>query len=137
MASNLVPSEKVMLGGKEYTLRLDLNALSDFEVMTGKSILRGGLSNIADLDIADVRGLLWAMLVQDDESLSVRDVGRMIGINDVSKLTTVIGELITKVMPEVVPGEESEDDADPLAQSSSAPQSGGLDTGLPQSTTSE
>jgi predicted MarR family transcription regulator len=134
-SEHLVPTASIELAGKTYTLRLDINALSDFEVMTGKSVLRGGLSDIANLELADVRALLWSMMYQDDETLTVRDVGRMISINNIAPLTETIATLIRDTMPEA--NEEATEDSDPLAQTSLLPESGGLDIGLQQSSTSE
>ncbi len=134
-SSPLVPTASIELSGKTYKLRLDLNALSDFEVMTGKSVLRGGLTDLTNLELADVRGLLWAMMVQEDESLTIRDVGRLISINNIATLTETIATLIQGTMPEA--DGEAEEGSDPLAPTSSAPQSGGLDTGPQQSSTSE
>jgi hypothetical protein len=75
------------------------------------------------------------MMVQEDESLTIRDVGRMISINNISTLTDVIAALITDAMPETEGEPEAGDN--PLAVPSSAPESGGLDTGQQQSSTSE
>lgn len=132
MTSPLVPQAKITIEGKEYKMRLDLNALSDFENMTGKSIMRGGLTDIANLDLSDVRGLLWACMVQEDESLTIREVGRMIHIGNITELTETIAKLVQGTMPE--PQEEADDES-PLKEPSSALGNGGLDSTPPGATT--
>jgi hypothetical protein len=135
MTSPLVPQATLMLDGKEYTLRMDLNALSDFESMTGKSIMRGGLTDINNLELSDARGLLWACMVQDDESLTIRQVGRMIHMGNLGEITEVIQKLVAGAMPDT---QEEAEGSDPLpATSPSAQESGGPDSGQAQSKTSE
>ena len=126
---DLVPTAKITLD-KERTLRMDLNALSDFESMTGKSIMRGGL-DFENLGIADVRALLWACLVQEDESLTVRDVGAMLHVGNLETVTTAITQLVTKAMPE-----REEGSSTPVPLSETAPASTGKASGPPPATTS-
>lgn len=135
MTSPLVPQRTMKFEGKEYTLRLDLNALSDFESMSGKSIMRGGLTDISQLELSDVRSLLWACLVQEDETLTMRDVGRMIHIGNLVEVTGVLRDLVTGAMPAAVEGEADESPLTPTSPSAIA--NGGLDTGPQQSPTSE
>jgi hypothetical protein len=135
MTSPLVPQATLMLDGKEYTLRMDLNALSDFESMTGKSIMRGGLTDINNLELSDARGLLWACMVQDDESLTIRQVGRMIHMGNLGEITEVIQKLVAGAMPDA---QEEAEGSDPLPTTSPSPQtSGGFDSGPQPDKTSE
>lgn len=124
MTSPLVPMATINLDGVDRKMRMDLNALSDFESMTGKSILRGGLTDIANLELTDIRALLWACLVQEDESITIREVGRWIHIGNITIVTSAIEELVAGALPEAA--EEGESEAGPLTGSSSAPDSGGL-----------
>lgn len=136
MTSPLVPTAKLNLDGKDRALRMDLNALTDFESMTGKSIMRGGLTDIANLEMNDVRALLWACLVQEDESITIRDVGRWIHIGNIGELTETLAVLVSGSMPE--PSKEDADDTSPLTTTSpSAPPTGGLDSTPPPASTSE
>ncbi len=139
MTSPLVPTGSVTLSGKEYTLRLDLNALSDFETMTGKSVLRGGLQDIANLELSDVRALLWAMMVQDNESLTMRDVGRLISLDDIAPLSETIQTMIINAMPDAAAALEVDGQAEesPLTETSPSPvANGGLGSTPPPESTS-
>jgi hypothetical protein len=124
MTSPLVPTATITLD-KERTLRMDLNALSDFESMTGKSFMSGGL-DFENLALADIRALLWACLVQDDESLTLRDVGAMLHVGNLEPVTSAITKLVTDAMPE--PEEGSEPAPLPETSPSSAGSNGGPDT---------
>lgn len=135
MTSPLVPQASITLEGKEYHMRLDLNALSDFESMTGKSIMRGGLTDISNLELSDARALLWACMVQEDESLTIRQVGRLISVNNLAELVETIQSLVSGAMPEAP--EEGQQDASPLTETGSVPQGGGLDSTPPESRTSD
>lgn len=124
------------LDGVQRKLRMDLNALTDFESMTGKSIMRGGLSDIANLEMNDVRALLWACLVQEDESITIRDVGRWIHIGNIGDLTETLASLVHGAMPEApVEGEAEESPLTPT--SPSVTPSGGLDSTQAEPKTSD
>lgn len=128
MTSPLVPTATITFD-KERTLRMDLNALSDFETMSGKSIMRGGLEDLSNLDLADIRTLLWACLVQEDETLSQRDVGKMIHVGNLQEVTTAITTLVKNAMPEPEEGSEPA----PLSETSpSSAASNGGPAGAPR-----
>lgn len=137
MTSPLVPTGEMEIGGKVRTLRLDLNALTDFESMSGKSIMRGGLTDITKLEMSDVRALLWACLVQDDESLSIRDVGKWITLTNIAELTETFANLIMGAMPEK-PADGEVPEEGPLPQTSpSVIANGGSDSTLQEPKTSD
>jgi hypothetical protein len=80
-------------------MRMDLNALSDFERVSGKSIMNGGL-DLGNMQVADVRALLWACLVQTDESLTEREVGAMLHVGNLGEVTQALTSLVRGAMPE-------------------------------------
>ena len=98
MSEPLVPTVAITLD-RERHLRMDLNALADFERVSGKSVMRGGLE-LDTLSVADIRTLLWACLVAEDESLSERQVGGMLHVGNLSALTEALTKLFGDVMPE-------------------------------------
>lgn len=98
MSEPLVPRATITLD-HERTLRMDLNALADFERVSGKSVMRGGF-DLANLGISDIRCLLWACLVQEDESLSERQVGAMLHVGNLTLITDALTQLFGEAMPE-------------------------------------
>jgi len=95
---SLVPTATIELD-KQRTMRMDLNALSDYERVTGKSIMSGGFA-LDKLAVSDVRALLWAALVQDDESLTERQVGAMLHTGNLTEVTAAITSLMRASLPE-------------------------------------
>lgn len=98
MSEPLVPTVPITLD-RERNMCMDLNALADFERVSGKSVMRGGL-DMESLNVADIRALLWACLVKDDESLSERQVGAMLHVGNLGAVTDALTRLFTDVMPE-------------------------------------
>lgn len=95
---SLVPTATIDLD-RERTMRLDLNALSDYERVTGKSIMSGGFA-LEKMGVPDIRALLWACLVQEDESLTERQVGAMLHVGNLTEVTRAITALVRGAMPE-------------------------------------
>lgn len=63
MANRFVGEVSVVVDGKSYTLRLDMNALVEFEEMTGKSALdMQTLASSEGVKIADLRAVIHAAL---------------------------------------------------------------------------
>lgn len=75
---------------KERRLRMDFNALADFEEATGApfSEVTGALT------ITQLRALLWACLRHEDEALTVRDVGAMIHPGNVGQVEQAVTALV-------------------------------------------
>lgn len=117
MSDPLVPTTTITLD-RERTLRMDLNALADFERVSGKSVMRGGFA-IETMAIADIRDLLWACLVQEDESLSARQVGAMLHPGNLSKISDALAALFGNVMPE-----QEGDSATPLPETAAEASTG-------------
>lgn len=129
MTNSLVPTVTITLD-RERTMRMDMNAFADFEAVTHKSFMNGSL-DMASLTSDDMRALIWACLVQDDESLTQRDVGAMLHIGNLPAATNAIASLFTQAMPE--PEEGSVDL--PLSETPSG--STGAPSGRRRSTTSD
>ena len=91
MADKNTPFVKVVLD-KERNLKLDLNALEEFEKVSGKS-----LSDLGDgVDTVTMKYLIWATLLHEDPDLTPHDVGAMIHIGNLSRVQAALEELMTK-----------------------------------------
>jgi hypothetical protein len=95
---NLVPTATIELD-KPRKLRLDLNALADYERASGRSIMSDGFS-LETLGVSDIRTLLWACLVQEDESLTEREVGSLLHAGNLSEVSQALTKLLTGAMPD-------------------------------------
>jgi len=77
---------------RERRLKLDLNALEEFEKVSGKS-----LSDLGDgVDTVTMKYLIWATLLHEDPDLTPHDVGAMIHIGNLSRVQAALEELMTK-----------------------------------------
>ena len=96
---------------KERHLRLTLNGMVKFRQTTGKDILKG--LDMDEMSSDDIRALLWACLIWEDENLSLDDVGNMI---DMRNLLVVL-----KALPEAIvasfPDQEETSDPNPANRS--------------------
>lgn len=88
---------KIVLNGQERTIRFDYNALCSFEQATGKSFLKfvDDLENqgLLSMQLSDLRALLWAGLLHEDEKLKIADVGNLLNLDDVECIQTVVKSL--------------------------------------------
>jgi hypothetical protein len=108
------PEVKITLD-KERTLRFDLNAMVAFEDATGKSLMDGTFDS-AMMSIRDLRAMLWACLLHEDDALTEKNVGSLIIPDNMLDVAAKLNEAFEVAMPESE-GKE----APPLAKT---PQSG-------------
>lgn len=77
---------------RERQLRLDLNAMSTFEDITGKSLFTIGE---ALQEARNVRALLYAALKSAGEDITLDQVGENIGMHNFAIVSETIGKLMT------------------------------------------
>jgi hypothetical protein len=76
---------------KPRKLVFDLNAMAHYESATGKSALAIGESTGA----TELRALLWACLIHEDEELSVSDVGKLINAQNMAIVAKALSSVIS------------------------------------------
>lgn len=81
---------------KERSLLLDLNAMAEFEDATGKNMFKIG----ENFSARDLRAMLWACLVHEDEELTEKQVGKMITPDNIKYVEEKLGEVYEKQMPD-------------------------------------
>jgi len=81
---------------KERTMRLDFNALIDFEEKAGVRIDQVG----EDFSLRQMRAFLWAALRHEDPDLTEEDVGAMLHLGNVEYVSEKITEVMQKHTPE-------------------------------------
>ena len=102
------PGVKITLD-KVRTLKLDLNAMSSFTEATGKRLetLQGD-----NMSPGDLRAMLWACLLHEDDSLTEKQVGSWVTVSNMMEVVGKLNEAFEVAMP------ESEDkETVPLAES--------------------
>lgn len=77
---------------RERNLRLDLNAMSTFEDITGKSLFTIGEQL---QEARNVRALLYAALKSAGEDITIEQVGENIGMHNFSLVSETISKLMT------------------------------------------
>ena len=99
------PEVKITLD-KERTLRFDLNAMVEFEEVTGKSLLSGKFKS-GKMTPRDLRVMLWACLMHEDESLTEKQVGSWVTVHNMKEISDKLNEAFEVAMPESEAKEEA------------------------------
>ncbi len=90
---------KFTLGEKEYELKFNLNTFCELEEIYGD--LNKAFDDLQRMRIKAVRALVYAAVKVEDESVTLKNVGSMLGLDDLERLGTVINEALSIAMPEV------------------------------------
>jgi len=106
------PDVKIMLD-RERVLRFDLNAMCEFETTTGQDLFDGGFPG-TKMTFVIMRFMLWACLLDEDPTITLKQVGRLIGIWNMNYVTSRLSlayEVAIPKQPEgksarPLPGEE-------------------------------
>lgn len=80
---------EIELGGKTRTLNYDLNAIAELEDKTGVEV-----SDMAEMkmSIKNVRAMLWAGLIHEDEDLTEKEVGAMVNMHNMEYVQEKLAE---------------------------------------------
>lgn len=97
------PGVKVVLD-KERVLKLDLNAMAAFEEATGKSLMDGSFQS-SNMSIRDVRAMLWACLIHEDDALTEKQVGSWVDMTNMLEVASKLNEAFEVAIPEGKEGE--------------------------------
>jgi len=92
------PGVKITLD-KERTLKLDLNAMAAFEEATGKSLMDGKFHG-SNMTPKDLRAMLWACLLHEDETVTEKQVGSWVTVTNLMEVTGKLNEAFEVDMPE-------------------------------------
>jgi Phage tail tube protein, GTA-gp10 len=94
MANKQRGESKLVLGGKEVSLRYDLNALVELEEKMGVPLSEMGEMKIT---IRNVRAMLWAGLIHENEELTEKEVGGLVDMQNMEEVQVAISEAFNKV----------------------------------------
>jgi hypothetical protein len=96
---------------RERHLRMTLNAMIQFEELTGKEFTKLKLS---EMTIKDMRVLLWLCLLWEDSALTEEEVGAMIGLDNMAAVFDAVAQL---TVPNPTPGPASHESSGPSQES--------------------
>ncbi|WP_044895964.1 hypothetical protein [Bacillus alveayuensis] len=82
---------------KERTMKFDLNALCELEEAFGT--LEEAFKSLEKMSMKAIRKLLHASLVHEDESLTEKQVGQLIDINNIQYVAQKIQEAFQESSP--------------------------------------
>jgi hypothetical protein len=83
---------------KERHLVFDLNAFCEIEDKFGS--ITEAFKALENVSMKAIRTLLWAGLLHEDESLTEKEVGKMIDIANISELAKAVTEAMNTALPE-------------------------------------
>ncbi|MED1419016.1 hypothetical protein [Bacillus smithii] len=83
---------------KERHLVFDLNAFCEIEDKFGS--ITEAFKAVENVSMKAIRTLLWAGLLHEDESLTEKEVGKMIDIANISELANAITEAMNTALPD-------------------------------------
>jgi hypothetical protein len=98
MATKARPEVKVDLGGKVRVMKFDLNAMAEYEELTGKNIL--SRFNTKNMGARELRALLFACLSGDDETLTLKDVGSWVTPATMNEISSALTDAFSASVPE-------------------------------------
>jgi len=109
--SKVKPAIPILLD-KERHLLLDLNAMVAFEEATGESLFKG--IDPEHMGAKELRALLWACLLHEDEKLTLKQVGSWINTGNMAEIAQHINDAFQAAMPEAEGKKEKVPLASPL-----------------------
>lgn len=83
---------------KERHLRYDLNAYAELEDVYGS--VDAAVNKLQKGSVKAIRTVLWAGLIHEDESLTEKQVGAMLSMGDLEKLSKAVGEAMESSLPQ-------------------------------------
>ena len=91
------PKVKIMLD-KERTLVYDLNAFAELEEIFGS--VEKALNALSEGKLKALIAILYAGLVHEDETLTPKKVGSLIGLENLNEVAEAINKAIISALPE-------------------------------------
>jgi hypothetical protein len=90
---------KFKLSDKEYELKFDINTFCELEDIYGD--INKAFEDLENRKIKAIRALIYSAIKAEDESVTLKDVGRMLTLSDMERLGTAINEALLIAVPEV------------------------------------
>lgn len=88
---------KVNILGSERNLRFDMNTFCELEEIYGD--LNTAFDALSKMKLKAVRAFVYAALKSEDESITLTEVGKGLGIEDLEMLAHALSDALTSSMP--------------------------------------
>lgn len=99
MSTKPVPIK--LTDGKERVLRFEWEALCRFEEEFGYSVLEVGKRlGIGEINFLDVTRAIWAGLLHEENPMAMREVRKLLSLNDFFHYLKAISPAISEAIPE-------------------------------------
>jgi len=85
--------------GNEYELKFDMNTFCELEEVY--SDINKAFEDLENRKIKAIRVLISSTIKAEDESVTLKEVGRMLTLSDMERLGTAINEALVIAIPEV------------------------------------
>lgn len=90
---------KINIGNKDYELKFDMNTFCELEEVYGD--INKAFEDLQNRKIKAIRALIYSAIKAENESVTLKEVGRMLTLNDMERLGTAINEALNIAMPEI------------------------------------
>lgn len=96
---------------KTRNLRFDFNALCVLEEELGVSLTDLGDKLTGSLRFKDLRAIVWAGLLHEDEGLTLKDVGKLLDPSKLLEVAEAVGKAFSMAFPEPAAEDKEKDKA--------------------------
>lgn len=90
---------KITIENKDYELKFYMNTFCELEEIYGD--INQAFEDLQNRKLKAIRALIYSAIKAEDESVTLREVGKMLTLSDMEKLGTAINEALNIAMPEV------------------------------------
>jgi Phage tail assembly chaperone protein, TAC len=90
---------KFILNEKEYELKFDMNTFCELEEVYGD--INKAFEDLQNKKIKAIRALIYSAIKVENESITLKEVGKMLCVHDMERLGTAINKALEIAMPEI------------------------------------
>jgi hypothetical protein len=90
---------KLTLGDKEYELKFNMNTFCELEEVYGD--INKAFDDLQNMKIKAIRALIYAAIKAQEEDITLKEVGEMLGVKDLERLGKAINNALDSAMPEI------------------------------------
>ncbi|NLK23288.1 MAG: hypothetical protein GX309_04715 [Clostridiales bacterium] len=93
---------KFKLQDKEYELKFNMNTFCELEEVYGD--INKAFDDLQKMKVKAIRALIYSAIKIEDESVTLKSVGSMLGLEDLERLGETLNKGLSEAMPEVEEG---------------------------------
>lgn len=90
---------KFTLGDKEYELKFNMNTFCELEEVYGD--INKAFDDLQNMKIKAIRALIYAAIKVQEENITLKEVGEMLELKDLERLSVAINKALDIAMPEL------------------------------------